>query len=387
MCPSYRVTGEERHSTRGRSRLLFEMLQGEVLPRGWRSSEVKEALDLCLACKACKRDCPAGVDMAAYKAEFLAHYWRRRVRPPAAYTLGLVHDWARLASRAPPVANRLARSSWVAGLVKLLGGIDARRSLPPLAPRTFRRWFRARPPRDGRRPRVLLFPDTFTNYFQPEVAQAAVEVLEAVGVGVEIPPRDLCCGRPLYDFGFLGRARRLLRQVLEALDGSDEGAPVLVLEPSCAAVFRDELPNLLPGEAAARLAARTVTLAELFDRQGIEPPGVSGRALLHPHCHQRAVLGTDADGRILARAGVTARVLDAGCCGMAGAFGFQKGKVELSLAVGELALFPALREVGQETLVLADGFSCRQQIAQATGARPLHLAELLRRGVGETPPP
>jgi FAD/FMN-containing dehydrogenase/Fe-S oxidoreductase len=371
MCPSWQATREEKHSTRGRARLLFEMLAGDVIPDGWASTEVHEALDLCLACKGCKSDCPAGVDMAAYKAEFLHHHYQERRRPLRAYAVGLVDRWARLAALAPGLANALGRTR----TVKRLAGIDPRRSLPAFAPRTFRSWFEARPVRQGDGPRALLWPDTFTNHFQPEIARAAVNVLENAGFEVALPRAGLCCGRPLYDLGMLDLARRRLREILEAIP---EEVPMVVLEPSCAAVFRDEILQLFPDDPEARrLSAQTVTLAELLTRTEAPLPHRTGRVLVHAHCHHHAVLGLEADRLLLGRLGVEARFLDAGCCGMAGSFGFEERHYEVSMACAERVLLPSIRQAGPDETVLADGFSCREQIGQATGRRPLHLAELL----------
>jgi FAD/FMN-containing dehydrogenase/Fe-S oxidoreductase len=372
MCPSWNATREEKYSTRGRARLLFEMLSGEVITDGWHSEEVRESLDLCLSCKGCKSDCPAGVDMALYKAEFLHHHYQTRRRPLRTWRVGLIDRWARLASIVPGFANALARTR----LVKNLAGVDPRRSLPALAPRTFRAGFKLRQ-NDG--PRVVLWPDTFTNYFQPEIAHAAVAVLEGAGFQVSLPRAGLCCGRPLYDAGLLDVARQRLREILDALRSDIEaGVPIVGLEPSCVAVFRDELLQLFPEDPRARrLSEQTFTLAEILTRTGASLPHREGRVLVHAHCHHHAVLGLQADRQLLARIGLEAQFLDAGCCGMAGAFGFEKGHYEVSMACAERALLPAVREVHPEEIVLADGFSCREQIRQATGQRALHLAELL----------
>jgi FAD/FMN-containing dehydrogenase/Fe-S oxidoreductase len=375
MCPSFMATREEKHSTRGRARLLFEMLQGGEIRDGWRSEEVRDALDLCLSCKGCRTECPAGVDMATYKAEFLHHHYRGRPRPRQAYAMGLVHWWARMASPFPNLVNRLGT------FAKKAGGIHPDRRLPAFAQETFRNWFRRRERKTG--DEVLLWPDTFTNFFHPEVGQAAVEVLEAAGARVAIPRRVLCCGRPLYDFGMLDLARRQLRQVLDALGPEIEaGVPLVGLEPSCIAVFRDELVNLFPDdERARRLSSQTFTLAEFLVQQGWEPPRLEGKAVVHGHCHHHAVMGMSADQLLLERSSLDWRLLDAGCCGMAGAFGFEEDHYEVSMACAERALLPAVREAGAETLILADGFSCREQITQATGRRALHLAEVIRKGL------
>ncbi|HTG31414.1 MAG TPA: FAD-linked oxidase C-terminal domain-containing protein [Thermoanaerobaculia bacterium] len=374
MCPSFQATREEQHSTRGRARLLFEMLEGGVIRDGWRSEEVHEALDLCLACKGCRAECPAGVDMASYKAEFLHHHYAGRPRPRPAYAMGLIPWWARLASRFPGMANGLTQGPF-SGILKKLGGVHPDRRLPTFARRTFRDGFAAR----SGTPTVLLWPDTFTNFFQPHIAHAAVAVLEAAGHRVGIPRQVLCCGRPLYDFGMLDLARRQLRQILTALRPEIEaGLPVVGLEPSCVAVFRDELVNLFPeDEAARRLSAQTFTLAEFLVREGFEPLRRSGEAIVQGHCHHHSVMGLDADRTLLGKLGLDFKVLDAGCCGMAGAFGFEADHYEVSLAVAGQALLPAVRAAGPDVAILADGFSCREQISQLTGRRPRHLAEVL----------
>ncbi|HYY80814.1 MAG TPA: FAD-binding and (Fe-S)-binding domain-containing protein, partial [Actinomycetes bacterium] len=319
MCPSYMVTREEMHTTRGRANLLFEMLQADSPLRGWRDQHVKRALDLCLACKACKGECPVQVDIATYKAEFLAHYYQRRLRPRSAYAIGLLPWWARLAGRAPGPANALLQTPALAGALKRLAGVAPERPLPRFAAPPFVAWFAAHQPRHPTGPRVLLWPDTFSNYFRPDTGQAAVEVLEAAGCRVELPPRPLCCGRPLYDYGMLRLAKRLLRQVLEVMaEPLAAGLPLLVLEPSCAAVFRDELGNLFPtDERARRLRQKTLLLSEFLQRQadGWQPPRLDRKALVHGHCHHKAIMKLTDEQQLLARLGLDAEVLDAGCCG------------------------------------------------------------------------
>jgi FAD/FMN-containing dehydrogenase/Fe-S oxidoreductase len=399
MCPSFMVTREEKHTTRGRARLLDEMIRGEVLTGGWKEDAVRESLDLCLACKGCKSDCPVGVDVAAWKAEFLFRYYRGRLRPAAAYSMGLIHRWSAAASVAPAVANFVTQTPGLSAVAKALAGIAPERRVPRFASETFRSWFRRRSRtrntergtrdtnRDSRRP-VLLFPDTFTNHFSPAIGRAAVDVLESAGFAVEIPRRRVCCGRPLYDWGMLDSARRLLESALEDLsDAIARGLPVVVLEPSCAAVFKDELPELFPRDGrAARLAERTHLLAGFLESEAPEwiVPTLPGRALLQFHCHQRALFGIDADRRLLSRMGVETEIPDSGCCGMAGAFGFEKSRYEVSMAIGERVLLPEVRGAAPDTLVVADGFSCREQIAQGTGRRSLHIAELIRRAMEES---
>ncbi|MFL5820399.1 MAG: FAD-binding and (Fe-S)-binding domain-containing protein [Solirubrobacteraceae bacterium] len=389
MCPSFQVTREERHTTRGRARLLFEMLKGEVVPDGWRDEAVKESLDFCLACKGCKAECPVQVDMATYKAEFLSHYYARRLRPRAAYAMGLIPWWARLACRAPRAVNLLTRTR----LAKAAAGIHPERRPPSLARQTFRGWFAARRPPPGDGAEVVLWPDTFNDFFRPEVARAAVEVIEATGHRVRVPERAFCCGRPLYEHGMLPLAKRLLRRALDALeDDIAAGTPVVVLEPSCAAVFRDELPSMLPhDEHARRLSEQALLLSEFLERHAPDwrPPKLERQALVHGHCHHRAVLGFEAETRVLERVGLDAELLDAGCCGMAGSFGYEKRNYDLSMACGEQKLLPRARELDPDALLVADGFSCQEQVAQATGKRALHLAEVLRmtldRRLGQAP--
>lgn len=377
MCPSYRATMEEKHSTRGRARLLFEMLHGDVIRDGWKSEEVFDALDLCLSCKGCKGDCPVNVDMATYKAEFLSHYYENRLRPRYAYAMGWIHRWARLASFFPRIANVLGRTS----LAKRIGGISPQRQVPRFAPLTFKDWFHRRGTRNDGEPKVILWADTFNNYFHPEVAIAATEVLEDAGFRVVVPEAPLCCGRPLYDYGFLREADKLLGDTLTHLKPSIEaGLPMVGLEPSCLAVFRDEMLDLRPHDQdAKRLHGQVFTLAEFLSKQDYKPPALHRELLVHGHCHQKAVIGLDAEKKLFEAMGAKAEILDDGCCGMAGSFGFEEHKYDLSMKIYEHELGPRLRETPGEKLVLADGFSCKTQIEQATGRRPLHLAQFLQR--------
>jgi Fe-S oxidoreductase len=385
MCPSYQATMEEKHSTRGRARLLFELMRSELLRDGWRSEEVKEALDLCLACKGCRNECPVRVDMATYKAEFLAHYYERRLRPRQAYALGLIMWWARAASKIPRLANALAASP----LGKRLAGIAPQRTPPHFAEEPFNSWFARRGGtrvRGGRR--VLLWPDTFTNYFEPEIAKAAVEVLEAAGCSIELPRGHLCCGRPLYDFGMLKLARRQLEQILEALRPEIRaGVEVVGLEPSCVDVFRDELVNMLPhDEDAKRLSKQTFSFVEFLARRlDWQPPQLEARAVVQGHCHHRAAEKTMShDREVLDALGVDYEILDTGCCGMAGSFGYHAGEhYDVSVAVAQHSLLPKLEQTPDSTLVVADGFSCRGQIEQLEGRKPLHTAQLVQRALRE----
>lgn len=390
MCPSYRATREEEHSTRGRARLLFEMLEGSPLVGQWRNEHVREALDLCLACKGCLGDCPVNVDMATYKAEFLSHYYAGRLRPRAAYSMGWIYWWARIASHVPHLANLVTQSSVLGGLIKTVGGLAPNRTLPPSASPSFTSWFRRRRVEDNGGTDVLLWPDTFNNYFLPETAKAAVEVLEAAGCRVRIPDRPLCCGRPLYDFGFLGMASRQLRQLLHVLrEDISAGTPIVGLEPSCVAVFRNELTNLFPHDQdAMRLSRRVFTLAEFLTehRPDFRPPILHRKAIMHGHCHQKAVMGVSAETRLLEQMQLDVQVLDSGCCGMAGSFGFKAEHADLSAQIGERVLLPAVREADPRMLIMADGFSCREQIAQLTDRQGLHLAQVLRMAMQEGPP-
>jgi len=381
MCPSFRATREEKHSTRGRARLLHEMIRGEVIGAdGWRDEAVRESLELCLACKGCKHDCPVRVDVATYKAEFFHHYYRRRLRPRTHYALGLIYWEARLAALAPGLANALAP------LGAPFMGIAPERTVPRFARRTFRQWFAARKtrPRGGRR--MILWPDTFVNFFEPRIGIAAVAVLEAAGCAPELPRRTLCCGRPLYDYGMLGPARRLLCQILDALRAEIRaGVPVVGLEPSCVAVFRDELPNLFPDDAdARRLAAQTHTLAEWLEEIDWRPPRLERRALVQAHCHHRSIMRLEADRRLYERLGLEAEVLQSGCCGMAGSFGYEAGeKYAISMRCAEDGLVPAVKEAGANAILLADGFSCRHQVRHACDRTAMHLAQVLKLALDE----
>ncbi|GGU02916.1 oxidoreductase [Streptomyces lateritius] len=367
MCPSYRATGEERHSTRGRARLLHEMALGEVVTGGWRSEEVREALDLCLACKGCRSDCPVGVDMAAYKAEFLHRHYEGRRRPWSHVTMGRLPQWLRWfgpalnLGRALPFAARLA-------------GVTPERDLPRVASRTFVSWFgtRLETPSD-----VLLWPDTFTNHLAPHVGRSAVRVLEAAGVRVGLPPGRVCCGLTYVSTGQLDRARAVMRSTLDVM--ADAPGPVVVLEPSCAATLRTDLPELLPDDPRARRLASSVrTFAQAIEEFAPtwDPPRLDREVVGQTHCHQHAVLGDTAERRLRERAGLTGG-LSGGCCGLAGNFGFEPGHYEVSVACAEDQLLPALRSAGEDALVLADGFSCRTQIDHLTDRRGRHLAEVL----------
>ncbi|HZO83352.1 MAG TPA: FAD-linked oxidase C-terminal domain-containing protein [Candidatus Binataceae bacterium] len=385
MCPSYMATREEMHSTRGRAHLLWEALSGGRLLEGRAGDRaIKEALELCLSCKGCKSECPAAVDIAAYKAEFFARYYARNRRPLAVRFFARIHEVARAGAAIPALANALGHAPALGEIVRALLKIHPERELPRFAAQSFRSWFAARGRRDGSAaPEVVLFADTFNNFFEPDVAIAAVEVLERAGFTVVVPPRDLCCGRPLYDAGMFARARWRLEQVMKTLAPYVErGAAVVGLEPSCILTFRDELPSLFPADArAAALAKRAMLLDEFLVREAPSyvPPALARRALVHGHCHQKSLAGMRSEMAILGRVGgLGAQELDAGCCGMAGAFGYGAERFELSRVIGERVLLPAVRASAPDTLVVADGFACRQQIRHlCPGRQPLHLAQLL----------
>lgn len=383
MCPSYRATREEMHSTRGRARLLWEMLEGNPLKKGWRNDTVHEALDLCLACKGCKGDCPVNVDMATYKSEFLSHYYRGRLRPRHAYAMGLIHWWARFASLAPGLVNSLTQSKLFGSLFKWLGGISQQRSVPKFADQTFRSWYSQRPRQtSGKKIKALLWVDTFNNHFFPAVLQAAVEVLEIAGFDVQVAQGSVCCGRPLYDFGMLDQAKRQLKSILQLLrEPIRDGIPVVGMEPSCVSVFRDELSNLFPHDLdAVRLCQQTFSLAEFLDKfaPDLPIPQLGRDAIVHGHCHHKAIMKIEADKKLYERMGLRFEILDSGCCGLAGSFGFEKDHDELSRQIGELVLLPAVRKASESTLIVADGFSCREQIQQLTSRRAIHTVQLLR---------
>ncbi len=391
MCPSFRATREEEHSTRGRAHLLWEMVKGDVVRDGWRNEDVKESLDLCLACKGCKNECPVGVDVATYKAEFLAHYYEGRRRPRSAYAFAHIDRWARLASIAPRLVNLTTQLPGLRAVSKWVAGMPQQRSIPVFAPQTFRTWFGRRKSINPKGTPVLLWPDTLNNYFLPATAKAAVEVLESAGFQVQLPKTILCCGRPLYDFGMLDRAKRLLLQTLDALESEiDAGIPVVTLEPSCGSVFRDELINLFPNDQRAlKLARQTFLFSEFLDRHAkhYRLPSLSRKALLHGHCHHKSIMRMTAEEAILKAMNVDFEAPAPGCCGMAGSFGFEADKYATSIAIGELELLPAVRQASADCLIIADGFSCREQIAQCTGRQALHLAEVMQIAIrqGVTP--
>jgi FAD/FMN-containing dehydrogenase/Fe-S oxidoreductase len=398
MCPSYMVTREEKHLTRGRAHLLWEMLNGGVINDKTKSEEVKEALDLCLACKGCTGECPVRVDMPTYKAEFLSHYYKNKARPRAAYAMGLIYWAARAASFAPALVNAITHAPLLGSIAKKLAGVHPKREMPRFAKRTFKQ---IRNEELGMRNRnstpnssiltpnskeVVLWADTFNNHFRPETALAAVRVLEDAGFRVKVHRESMCCGRPLYDWGMLDKAKVLLLDILRILrDDIAANTSIIVLEPSCASVFRDELRKMLPDrEDANRLAKNTYLFSEFYEQfissemKGLDSRlrGNDTKALLHLHCHH-AVLGKTSEAAALHSCGIDAEQLDSGCCGMAGAFGFEEEHYDISMQIGERKLLPRVREASGDTVIVANGFSCREQIEQATGRKTMHLAEVL----------
>jgi FAD/FMN-containing dehydrogenase/Fe-S oxidoreductase len=411
MCPSYLATRDEKDSTRGRARVLQELANGSLVTGGWRSPEVHEALDLCLSCKACSRDCPVSVDMATYKSQVLHQAYRGRLRPRSHYALGWLPRWTRLAALAPGLARATLRVGPLASAARRLAGIDPRRPLPELArrpgtPARLRRQVAATSPATVPaatvpaatlpattlpattvpRERVVLWADTFTQAFSPQVAESAAAVLAEAGFDVVVPERSWCCGLTWISTGQLDGARARLRAAVAGLAGyAEQGLTVVGLEPSCTAVLRGDLTELLPGDPrAAAVAAATKTLAETLAGPAAEPRDLTWlhgrlaglRVVAQPHCHQHAVMGYHADLAVLRAAGAQAQAL-AGCCGLAGNFGMERGHYEVSVAVAEHALLPALRSAEAGTVLLADGFSCRTQASQLAGWPARHLAELL----------
>ena len=382
MCPSFHATREEKHTTRGRARLLFEMFRGETIPDGWKDEGIKEALDLCLACKGCKGDCPVSVDIATYKAEFLAHFYEGRIRPAAAYSMGLIDKWAAIGSKFPGIANLATKTPGVAAIAKKIAGVTQHRDMPAFPKQSFKEWLQDRddPPATAGRGEVILWADTFNNYLMPHTAQAALAVLEDAGFRVRVPQEHLCCGRPLYDFGLLDQAKSYLREVLAAMAPEiAAGTPIVCLEPSCASVFKDELINLFPKEdAAQRLSRQVILFPDFLEQVGYKPGRLEGKAVVHGHCHHKALWSMSPEQRLLAATGLDTNVLDSGCCGLAGSFGYEAGHHDNSMKIGEQVLFPKVREAERETIIVSDGFSCRQQIAHGTPRRALHTAEVLQ---------
>jgi FAD/FMN-containing dehydrogenase/Fe-S oxidoreductase len=409
MCPSYMATREEAYSTRGRAHLLYEALTSDLLPEGFADPALHDALELCLSCKACKTECPASIDMAAYKAEFLANLYETHRRPFPVEFFGRIHEIARAGSLAPTVFNALQLGS-AGSILRRVLRLHPERNLPKFAQQSFRRWFAQRQklgngseqkrgspsPEEGKaKPGVLLFPDTFTNFFEPEVAIAATEVLERAGFEVMLPTKDLCCGRPLYEAGRLDAGRSRLLEIVAALRPFVEGGVSIVgLEPSCLLTLRDELPALLPRLSDARKLAQNAMLLDEFlvaKAPQFRPTSLRGAALVHGHCHQKALAGMNSELALLNKAeGLRVEMPDTGCCGMAGAFGYDARRFDVSRVIAQRVLIPAVENSAADALIIADGFACRSQIRQfCAGRHPMHLAQALNLKPGwaaEEPP-
>lgn len=379
MCPSYLATRDEKDSTRGRARVLQEMVNGTEIKDGWRSHAVHDALDLCLSCKGCASDCPTGVDMAAYKAEVLHQSYKGRLRPASHYSLGWLPRWSRYASIASGPINAAMRVPKIGPLAMSAAGVDPRRQIPEFAGQTFRSWFRStRNERLQTGDEVVLFVDSFTNYFTPEVGRATVTLLEQAGFRPQLTPKQQCCGLTLISTGQLSSAKRTLSRTVRALaDAAPGDTPIVGIEPSCTGVLRSDAIELVDSHAARRVADSARTVAELLGDRGWEPPSMRGRKVVaQPHCHHHAVMGWEADAALLERAGADVQRLS-GCCGLAGNFGVEKGHYEISVAVAEQQLLPAVDDAPESTVILADGYSCRTQISDLTARSGEHLSQLI----------
>lgn len=399
MCPSFRATRDERHSTRGRAKLLVELFQGETTVATWHNEDVREALDLCLSCKGCAVDCPTQVDMASYKAEFLSHYYAGRLRPRAMYVLGFLPWLARAVSRVTWLPNAVLGAPGLGSALRRLAGITTARPLPRFARRTFRRGDVAAARRDDLQATVVVWPDTFTDAFRPHVADDLVAVLEAIGERVAVPSSWGCCGRPLYDVGMLGLARRTLGELLDVLEPwTSRGIPVVVPEPSCLAAFRDELPALLPDDPRALILASLARSpsehllasagfgAAIADRRAADrPEAPDATIVVHPHCHGRAIGTPKADQELLKRTGFAPRILDAGCCGLAGSFAYRAEHEPLSRKIGEEQWLPKVRSMlvaNEGATLVVDGFSCVMQLDQLSTLKSMPLISVVRRSLG-----
>lgn len=390
MCPSYRVLQEEMHSTRGRTHLLWEMFKGEVITDGWKNDKIHEALEYCLACKGCKGDCPVNVDVATYKAEFLSHYYEEKIRPRHAYMFCFSDLAAAFGSKIPGIANFFTQTPIISDIVKWVAGLSAERQIPAFPAESFVDWFRKRPKGAPKSKRVMLWPDTWNNYYFPSSAKAAVEVLESAGFEVVIPTERVCCGRPLYDFGMLDRAKRMLLHVMDVVgDEALAGTEIVGLEPSCVTIFRDELVNLFPDDPRAHALKKQVKFwAEFFEEHkdaASNMPRMERAAVVHGHCHEKALSHMDRNEELLKHLGMDYKLPQNGCCGLAGSFGFERKKHPLSIKIAEKELLPHIHDAPDDTFIIADGFSCREQIHHTTGRRALHTAEVMQMALHSGP--
>ncbi len=382
MCPSFRATREEKYSTRGRARLFFELLKGEVIEGGWQSEELKDSLDLCLSCKGCKTDCPTNVNIARYKTEFLNRYYTNKRRPLMDTMIGRIGEWLPHATRLSPVLNYAMGNP----LVRTAGawfGLAKEAKFPAIAPQSFRAGATAQRilsnQGTGSGTDVLLWVDSFNNGFTPRVLEAGVQVLESLGFTVKLMKRHVCCGRPYYDVGMIDQAKANLAQILDQLEPVlDENMPVLVLEPSCLSVFRDEMPGLFPQDLRAqKLEQSIMTLSEFIRSRGLELPVIDEDVRIHGHCHQKSCGSMAAEQGVLQQLGGKGQVIQAGCCGVAGAYAYHAKTAPIAKAIGEQQFKPHIDRIPEETPVVADGFSCRGQIRNVSGREAMHLAEYL----------
>ncbi|WP_336331492.1 FAD-binding and (Fe-S)-binding domain-containing protein [Pseudomonas putida] len=382
MCPSFRATREEKYSTRGRARLFFELLKGEVIEDGWQSEEVKDSLDLCLSCKGCKTDCPTNVNIARYKTEFLHRYYAEKRRPVMDAMIGRIGEWLPHATKLSPVINYAMGNP----LVRTLGayfGLAKSARFPNVASQSFRAGTTARrllkPQAASSGTEVLLWVDSFNNGFTPKVLEAGVYVLEVLGFTVKLMQRHVCCGRPYYDVGMIDQAKANLARILDQLQPAlDEGWPVLVLEPSCLSVFRDEMPGLFPADARAKKLEKSImTLSEFIRSRGLTLPTIDEDVRIHGHCHQKSCGGMGAEQGVLDKLGGSGQIIAAGCCGVAGAYAYHEKTAPIAKVIGEQEFKPHIDRIPQDVPVVADGFSCRGQIRTVSGREPMHLAEYL----------
>ena len=382
MCPSFLVTREEKHTTRGRAHALFEMFRGDFITDGWKSKEVMEALDLCLACKGCKTECPVDVDIATYKSEFLSHHFDGRFRPRSHYSMGLIGWWSKIASLAPGLTNALGSAPLLGSALKAAAGIAVERPLPKFARQTFTSWYSLQQNRFLKGEPVVLFPDLFNDHFYPETLKAAALLLKRWGYAVHLPGPNMPTVRPLLHYGLLPMAKKQLKRCIRMLAPFvRRGIQVVVLEPSTASAFRDELLQLFPHDRdGRRIADHVRLLSEFVEEHDLPVPRLEGKAIFHAHCHQKSVLRPNAARNILHKMGLKVAEPQKTCCGMAGSFGFEAKHYPISIQVADTNLYPSVRHSSLDTWIVADGFSCRTQIKDGTDREAHHMANLISEG-------